>query len=178
MSFRVDIPVIETERLILRGVTPEDHPQFAAYFATERSHFTGGPQDEVEVFATMMRMAGHWHLRGFGLWTIEDRATGTAAGWAGILLNFDWPEPELGWTVFGNHEGKGLAFEAATAARLHAARHLGIRAPISLIRPSNARSAALARRMDAVLENPDGLLRGIPCHIWRHPDVLSEGAAA
>ena len=73
---------------------------------------------------------------------------------------------------------KGLAFEAATAARLHAARHLGIRAPISLIRPSNARSAALARRMDAVLETPDGLLRGIPCHIWRHPDVLSEGAAA
>ena len=36
-----------------------------------------------------------------------------------------WPEPELGWVVFDNFEGKGIVFEAAKAVRSWAYSKLG-----------------------------------------------------
>lgn len=169
------IPVIETDRLILRGPRNADLPAFTAYFATPRAEFTGGQRDDVESYRMLMTTAGHWHMRGYGLWVIEDRASGATAGWTGILHHLDWPEPELGWTVFDGYEGKGIAHEAALAARAHAANRQGIAAPISLIDPDNARSAALATRLGARLEQHSDL-RGSPVDIWRHPDVREAAA--
>ena len=52
----------------------------------------------------------------------EDRATGRNVGRAGIYHPDGWPEPELGWMIYaGTDEGRGLAREAATAAREGAA---------------------------------------------------------
>lgn len=170
MSCLAPIPVIETEQLILRGPRDADLPAYAQYFTTPRADFTGGQRDEVEAYRLLMVTAGHWHMRGYGLWVIEHRETGATVGWTGILHHMNWPEPELGWTVFDGFEGRGIAHEAALAARDHAARHLGITAPISFIRPDNARSAALATRLGARLEGA-GELHDRPIDIWRHPDV-------
>lgn len=170
MNVHTPIPVIETERLILRGPRSKDLPAYAAYFATDRAEFTGGKRSEAESFQMLMQMAGHWHLRGYGLWVIEERDTGLTAGWTGILHHLDWPEAELGWTVFDGFEGRGIAYEAAFAARALAAAKLGVPAPISLIRPDNARSAALAERLGAHVERP-GEIRGTEMNIWRHPDT-------
>ncbi|OWU85607.1 hypothetical protein ATO6_01360 [Oceanicola sp. 22II-s10i] len=166
----VTIPVIETERLILRGQRAEDLPAYSAYFQTPRADWTGGQRNEVEAMRTLMTMAGHWQIRGYGIWVIEHRDTGKTAGWAGILHHLDWPEPELGWTVFDGFEGQGIAYEAAHAARAVAATKLGVTAPISLIRPQNERSAALATRLEAVIETQIDF-HDAPIDIWRHPDV-------
>jgi hypothetical protein len=97
MSLRTPIPVIETERLVLRGPRDADLPAYAQYFTTPRADFTGGQRGEVETYTMLMILAGHWHMRGYGLWVIEHRETGKTAGWTGILHHLDWPEPELGW---------------------------------------------------------------------------------
>ena len=169
------IPVIETDRLILRGPSDADLPAFAAYFATPRADWTGGQRNDIDSYRMLMTLAGHWHMRGYGLWVLEHRPSGATAGWAGILNHLDWPEAELGWTVFDGFEGQGLAHEAAQAARAVAASKLGVRAPISLIRPGNARSAALARRLGAQVERQTDF-HGGPIDIWRHPDVTEAAA--
>ena len=169
----VDIPVLETERLVLREPRMDDLPAMAAFHASDRVAHIGGPLEEWAVFVRLSANLGQWFLRGHGWWTIEDRATGAVAGRCGIGMATDYPEPELGWHVYDGFEGRGLASEAALAARRWWTGR-GNPAPISLIRPANTRSIRLAERLGAVPER-EITLRGEPCLVYRHP---AEGAAA
>lgn len=162
------IPEVQTDRLTLRAPRLTDLPALAAFFATDRSGFVGGPTDEMGSFTKLTARIGHWALKGFGLWHVERRDTQSFVGWAGLICPPGWEEPELGWTVFDGCEGKGIAFEAAQAARTCAATDLGLNGVISYIRPDNTRSANLAKRLGATFER-EGTLMGVPCHIYRHP---------
>ncbi|MCD9149372.1 GNAT family N-acetyltransferase [Pseudophaeobacter flagellatus] len=164
------IPVIETERLILRAPQPGDLKAMVAFFETTRSHMVGGPRDAMGSYTSLVSRLGHWVLNGYGLWHIVEKASGAFIGWTGMIFAPTWSEPELGWTLFEGAEGKGHAFEAATAARVYAARHQGLNGVISYIAPSNSRSMALATRLGASFERDTELL-GKPCQIWRHPKM-------
>jgi len=166
----VTIPLIETDRLVLRGPALADHTPLCTYFQDPRSVWNGGPLDGVAVGRTLMAMVGQWQLRGFGLWVLENRETGAFAGFAGIFMPFDWPEPELGYAVTADHEGKGIATEAVAAARQAASTHFGLTRLPSYIAPDNTRSQALAQRLGATLETVLPL-RGTPAQVWRHPKV-------
>ena len=164
----LDVPVIETDRLTLRGPRLSDHPAFCAYFAEPRSKWNGGPLGPREVEGVITSAAGGWALRGYGLWFVTLKDTETAIGFAGIFHPFDWPEPELGYGIAADYEGKGIAYEAAMAARQAAETHLGLTHLPSFIAPDNARSQALALRMGAVRE-PDITLRDKVATVYRHP---------
>ena len=164
------IPQIETDRLILRAPRGDDLPRLTAFFASRRSHMVGGPRDAAETFTSLTGRLGHWALRGFGLWHLTEKASGNFIGWTGMIDPPGWDEPELGWTLLADAEGKGLAFEAVTAARSHAARHFGLNRVISYIAHTNTRSRKLATRLGATFER-DGTLLGKACQIWRHPQV-------
>lgn len=168
----VDIPVIETDRLVLREPRLDDLPAFAAFLASDRSRFVGGPVTADHAAWDGLRgMLGHWLLRGFGWWTLQDRASGAVAGRVGIGHHTDWPEPELGWHIFDGFEGLGLAAEAARAARRWWTGR-GNPPPISLIVPDNTRSRRLAERLGATIESRIRL-RGLTAEIWRHPAEAS-----
>ncbi|MGI9393987.1 MAG: GNAT family N-acetyltransferase, partial [Boseongicola sp.] len=84
----------------------------------------------------------------------------------------DWPEPEIGWTVWAAEaEGEGFAFEAAKAARDFAFRELGWTTAVSYIDDGNDRSVALAERLgawrDDAAETPDN--DEPPVLVYRHP---------
>lgn len=160
------IPVIETERLVLRAPSAADLPAAEAFFASDRSRFVGGPLAPWEVWGKLAGALGQWALRGYGRWTFE--LDGQPAGWAGIIHPADWPEAEIGWGTYDGFEGKGLAHEAALAARRYAASEWGLTPLISLIDPENTRSARLAERLGARVER-DTMIRGHACQIWRHP---------
>ena len=164
------IPVIETERLTLRGPREADFEAFAAFGASARSAWVGGPFPRLRSWTGFLATFGHWALRGYGMWMLEDRTGGQTAGRVGMIYNDGWDEPELGWQLFDGFEGKGLAFEAAHAARNHAARHFGLDGVISYIDPANTRSVALAHRMGAARER-DGTVAGKPCDVYRHPKL-------
>lgn len=169
------IPELTTERLRLRAPKLDDLPRVTAFYASERSHVVGGPLDARGAHRAMMALFGSWALRGHGLWYIADRDTDTFLGWTGTLYSPGWEEPELGWTVMDEAEGRGLAYEAASAARSYAAQHLGHDGVISYIAPHNTRSAALAERLGARYET-DGTLLGHDVQVWRHPKLM-QGAA-
>lgn len=170
----VGIPLIETDRLILRAPRFEDLDALCGFYAQERSHFVGGPLDRGATWRLLLRAAGHWQIRGYGLWHITLRDTGEMVGHTGVLNHVEWPEPELAYAIFSAFEGKGLAHEAAEAARTAAAEHFGLTRLMSPIDPANDRSKALALRLGAHFERADTLL-GQEVHVYRHPE--QRGAA-
>lgn len=132
MSF-FEIPTLETERLILRAHREEDIPAEEAFFAAGRSGFVGGPLPREQVWRSVAGFLGHWALRGYGFWAIEEKASGGYAGRAGLWYPAGWPEPEIGWTLMDGYEGKGIACEAALGARRYAYEVLGWKTAISMV---------------------------------------------
>jgi RimJ/RimL family protein N-acetyltransferase len=164
----VHIPTIETDRLRLRAPMPADFEAYAAFRQSERTRVLGGPNSRTEAFHMFCALVGHWHLRGYGRWMVADRETDQPLGIVGVYYPDDWPEPEIGWSVFDSAEGKGVAFEAAMAARAYAYDVLGWTRIVSLIVQGNARSVALARRMGCVVEGQYAHPVYGPMDIWLH----------
>lgn len=164
------IPVIDTPRLRLRGPRLEDLDVFAAFMATDRARFVGGPLSRALAWRGFCHVTGHWVYRGYSNFIIADRTTDAALGMCGPWYPEGWPEPEIGWALWdASAEGKGIAFEAATAARRFAYDTLGWTTAISLIADDNDRSAALATRMGAVLEGRFVHETFGESRIFRHP---------
>lgn len=96
---------------------------FAAYMAfygdAAASAFYGGPLSENRVFARLAADIGHWHLRGFGVWSLVDRDTGSTLGTTGFWQGPEWPV-ELTWWLLPKARGRGLAQEASRVAIAHA----------------------------------------------------------
>lgn len=158
----------ETERLRLRAWRDSDHDRLATFYASDDSQFVGGPISADDAWRRMAMFVGHWTLRGFGNWVIEEKATGEQAGYAGLWQPFGWPEREIIWILFDGYRGKGYATEAAGAARDHAYRKLGWTTAVSCIDPANRASELVAQRLGARREKQINL-RGHPTAIWRHP---------
>ena len=168
MTFPAHAPTIGTADLVLRGYREEDFEAFAAFGASERSKFVGGPHTRWESWRAFLAGIGHWLLRGYGMWMLEHRESGGIAGRVGMIMNDGWDEPELAWHIYDGFEGRGLAYQACLAARAYAARHMGLNGVISYIDPANSRSLRLAARLDCTFEREATLL-GQPAHVYRHP---------
>ena len=148
-----DAPVLDTPNLILRGPEPRDAEAVIAFLLDQRRAAGFGPAaNRGEAWRWFALNIGHWHLHGYGYFTIEDRATGAPAGITGVWNPEGWPEPELGWVVFDGFEGRGIAHEAASRARRYAYEDLGLTTLTSNIVPGNTRSIALAERLGAWFE--------------------------
>lgn len=168
------IPVIETERLILRGPKSSDFEGFATFTASDRAIHVGGPISRVLAWRGFCHATGHWLHRGYSSFIIADKATDAPLGMAGPWFPEGWPEPEIAWTIWTPEaEGKGIAFEAAQAARAWAYATLGWTTAISMIAAENDRSQALARRMGCKREADFVHETFGTCQIWRHPSAES-----
>lgn len=169
MSVDFRIPEIETERLRLRLPRASDLPAHVAFRASERSKGVGGPFDEASSFHHLAGIIGQWQLRGYGRWMVADRTTDEPLGVVGIYHPDDWPEAEIGWSLYEAGEGRGIAAEAARATRDFVYSTLGWSRIISLIMDDNTRSIRLAERLgcekDGAFTHPTlGKL-----DIWVHP---------
>jgi RimJ/RimL family protein N-acetyltransferase len=162
-------PRIETERLILRDWRESDLDAFAAFWADEEAaHFVGGVKTRSDSWRALAMQVGHWSLRGYGLFALEDKASGEFAGWAGPYAPEGWPEPEIGWALAKKFHGRGFATEAALASRDYAYRTLGWTTAISLIDPKNVASQRVAARLGATRDGTFNL-RGAEVDVYRHP---------
>lgn len=167
----VEIPSLTTERLLLRGFEPRDEEPYMAMMADpEVTRFLGDgkPLSRVDAWRQLAMFAGHWTLKGFGLWAVEERATGKLLGRIGCMEPEGWPGFEIGYTLARPAWGQGYAREGAAAALRYARETLGKRDIISIIRPGNAGSIRVATSLGAT---PDGTVEfyGAPALIYRYP---------
>ena len=163
------IPTLSTPRLTLRAPGAADYPAFAAFYASDRARFVGGPLGAEAAWRMLAMEIGHWQLRGYGRWMVDDRESRRTVGMVGLFCPEGWPEPEIGWDLFEGFEGKGYATEAGHAARDYAYDVLGWATAVSLVKPDNTASAAVCRRLGAVKEADFVHERHGRMQVWRHP---------
>ena len=159
-----------TDRLVLRPWQDADRAPFAALNADPEvmRHFpsvlTSGESD-----AMADRLAADIRERGFGLWALEERATGRFIGFTGLSTpGFEAhfvPAVEVGWRLARDAWGQGFATEAAAAATAYGFDELGLDQIVSFTAVSNTRSQAVMRRL--------GMMRD-PADDFDHP-ALPEG---
>lgn len=153
--------VLDTPRLRLRQFSEQDWSAYAAMCADEevmRHIGNGEVQSADEAWRAMAALLGHWTLRGYGMWALQRRDNGTMIGRVGYLDRPGWPGFELGWLLARQQWGFGFAREAAAVALRHAFEVLQRPRVISLIRPANARSIAVATAIGETLHGRIDLL--------------------
>ena len=149
------MPLLDTDRLRLRMFREDDlttylkifsHPEVCRYLGD------GNPIDRLEAWRQVAAILGHWQLRSYGLWAVEEKSTGTLIGRIGFIHPEGWPGLELGWSLAADQWGKGFATEAANACLNYGFSEFGFEHVISLIRPENLRSIAVAERIGEIPE--------------------------
>jgi RimJ/RimL family protein N-acetyltransferase len=144
----------------MRGWREDDLDAVAAWTSDpEVMRFLGGTVDRDHAWRLIAMYAGHWQLRGYGLWAVERKADGVLLGRVGLWNPEGWPGLEVGWTLARHAWGQGYAQEAARAA-IGWTREV-LRAPrlISVIDPANERSLRAAEQLGMTLLG-DHLLNG------------------
>jgi RimJ/RimL family protein N-acetyltransferase len=154
MPGSVEVPVIDTERLRLRGHRLEDFEACAVMWADPIvvRHIIGRPSTQEETWGRLLRYAGHWSHLGYGYWAIEDKTTGAFVGELGFSDYKRQIEPaikdvpELGWVLTPEMHGQGFATEAVRAALVWGDAHFASARSVCLIAPENAPSIRVAEK--------------------------------
>jgi RimJ/RimL family protein N-acetyltransferase len=155
------IPVLETDRLRLRGHELRDLPHSTALWGDrEVTRFiTGQPNTPEESWARFLRYAGHWATLGYGYWLVEEKASGSFVGEIGFANHkraMDPPlgeSPEIGWVLGFSHSGKGYATEAALAALAWGKPRFAPLAATCIIDPEHRASIRVAEKCDFKLSH-------------------------
>lgn len=170
------IPRLETDRLVLREFLPSDFEPMVEFYADPISSFYGGPCNREEAFRKFAAYPGHWALRGYGPFAIEERSTGDFVGLTGPWFPDGWIEPEITWALVPSKHGNGFATEAAARALRAAYELFGWTTAASVVALDNAASASVAKRLGAVAEREVEFRYG-QAMLFRHLplDQLDEG---
>jgi RimJ/RimL family protein N-acetyltransferase len=150
----VEVPVIETERLLMRGHRPDDFLDCAAMWGDPvvTRYIGGKPFSKEDVWARILRYVGHWSWMGFGHWAVEEKATGSFVGEVGFA---DFKRdiepsvgniPEIGWVLATRMRGKGYATEAVRAATAWGDLRFGPTRTVCLIHADNLASIRVAEK--------------------------------
>lgn len=164
------VPVLETERLLLRPWRPSDRAPFAALCADPGvMEFMPHVLTRGESDALADRIEAGLRERGFGLWAVELRGEIPFAGFVGLdVPRFEaafTPCVEIGWRLARAAWGRGLATEGARAAAAFGFERAGLRELVSFTSESNRRSRRVMEKL--------GMVRD-PAEDFDHPS-LPEG---
>jgi RimJ/RimL family protein N-acetyltransferase len=170
MTFgKIDIPHIESSRLRLREPQANDlEPSAEFYTDATATKFIGGTKTRSEVWRSIAGILGHWHLRGFGLWAVEQKSSGSLVGFSGCWAPEGWQDNEIGYSIFPEFQRQGLASEAVRASLNFAYRTLGWQTAVSYVDPQNIASRAVAKGCGAALDGTTTLMEHEGIEVWRH----------
>src|SRR5205823_3385305 len=165
-----DMVRLETERLLLRQFREGDLDAYRRMVNDPDAMRAMGdtePQTRAQCWRTLAIYLGHWAMRGYGPFAVEERSSGAFVGRIGPWFPEGWPGLELIWAVDRAYWGQGLATEAARAARDFVFRTLADRELISLIELENVASRRVAEKLGATHDRDVDFL-GLHFRVYRH----------
>jgi RimJ/RimL family protein N-acetyltransferase len=154
LAMVVSVPVLETERLRLRGHRLDDFGACAALWADPVvTRFIGGKASTSdESWMRLLRNVGHWSLLGFGYWVVEEKASSRFVGEIGfselkreIEPGFEGL-PEAGWVLAPQAHGKGFGTEAVKAIMAWGDEKFTAGQTVCIINPENTASICVAQK--------------------------------
>jgi RimJ/RimL family protein N-acetyltransferase len=143
-------PIFEARRCALREFGPNDLDDLAAMVADEdQMRFYPRPKTRAEACAWISRNLSLYEAYGFGFWLIESVPTPGFLGYCGIRPRVieGAPEIEIGWHTKKTFWGRGIATEAATAARDLAFERFALSRLVALIHPDHFASRRVAEKI-------------------------------
>jgi len=149
-----EVPVLETNRLTLRGHQISDFDECKAMWADPfvTRYIGGQPYSEQQTWSRLLNYIGHWALMNFGFWAVIEKSTQKFIGEIGFA-NFkrsiepsikDFPE--LGWVLVSAAHGKGYATEALHAAIAWGDMNLKASRSVCIVQPENLASLRVAHK--------------------------------
>jgi [ribosomal protein S5]-alanine N-acetyltransferase len=161
---------IETERLILRDILPEDEQAFFALDSDPEVHrYLGNkPVKHIdEIRAAIAFITEQYQANGIGRWAAIEKSSGDFIGWSGLKLirepkNNRVDYYDVGYRLRKEFWGKGYATESAKAALKYGFEHFG---PEEIIGTAHVDNKASRRALEkcglTFVESFDS--EGIPC---------------
>jgi len=142
--------ILETERLRLRELVASDLDFVAEMLADpDVMRFYPKRYSRDEARGWLDKQRERYERDGHGLWLVVDRAADEPRGQVGLVLQRvdGRDQREIGYLIHRPFWRQGLAYEAARAVRDFAFERLALPRIISLIRPENVPSQAVARKI-------------------------------
>ncbi len=164
---------IESERLKMRALTPDDVEVCSVFFINNpQLHFVGvkenkPPKEHAEFW--LNRQFKRYEDYGYGMLGIIEKTTGEYIGQVGIIERDIEGEKfyEIGYAINPSHWGKGIASEAAIRMKDYFIEHNFDKKVISLIHVDNIGSQKVATR-NGMYRWKEFTFEGDPCYIYRH----------
>lgn len=150
--------LLETDRLLLRPIGPEDLDDFAALHAEPEVTRFLGALDRSAAAERIRADEVEWRERGHGIFVVTHRESGEFLGRAGLKYWPQFVETELGWALRRDAWGNGYATEAARACAEWGFSNLDPPYLTAMIDPANSRSARVAARLGMTAAREDVLL--------------------
>ena len=160
---------LETNRLHFRQWQKSDFAQVASFFALEsNARYVGGVKNAEASWRLIATYIGHYHLNGYSYLAITEKASKMLIGTVGLWNSEPWPEPELGYWLLPEFQGKGYGVEAGLALKNYALEQLNFDTLVSYIDARNEPSKKLALRIGAVYDKTIDLLDFGPHEVYRY----------
>lgn len=150
--------LIETERLAIRRVGPEDvefiirllnDPSFLRYIGDRNVRSI----EDAERYISSGPVASY-ERHGFGLYLVELLETGEPIGLSGLLKRDELEDADLGYAFLPQHRKLGYAVEAAAGVMDYARRTLGLGRIVAITLPENAGSIRVLEKVGFRFEKP------------------------
>ncbi|HMF58616.1 MAG TPA: GNAT family N-acetyltransferase [Pyrinomonadaceae bacterium] len=141
---------LETSRLRLRKFNLEDldtlgrivsDPEVMKYIGV------GGARDLQSAEKTIKTICSHWDKYGFGIWAVEEKASGKLIGWCGLQHLDKTPVVEVAYLLDSPYWRQGLATEAARAALRYGFENLEVDHIVAVARPENVGSYRVMEKL-------------------------------
>ena len=141
--------ILETERLLLREILPEDAPKmYELNLDPEVIRYTGDPPfgsvSEAEEF---IRNYPDYRKNGYGRWLVVRKTDGEVLGWCGLKYLPETQETDVGYRFFKKFWGMGYATEAALACLQFGFEKLGLQTIVARAMLENPASVQVMKKI-------------------------------
>ena len=116
--FHIPWTILETERCVLREMTPEDlDALYEVYEDPENSRYTEALyEDREQELAYMKDYIEHvYRFCGLGIWVIVEKQINRLIGRAGLAFRDGYDTPEIGFIIGKEYQRRGYAYEVCRA---------------------------------------------------------------
>lgn len=137
----MSVMVLETERLFLRQLTPDDDA-FILELLNEPGFLENIGDRQVRDLEGARRYVAEgpavsYARHGFGLWWVGLKATAEPVGICGLIKREVLDHPDIGYAFLARFSGQGFASEAGAAVLAYGRRALGLGRIVAITKPDN-----------------------------------------